>query len=61
MQVFGRKVWKIEKVRGGYTQTDVDEYFISQKVHTHLNTTMLTNYSRPQDIRSQSTNYLKSK
>ena len=38
MQVFGRKVWKIEKVRGGYTQTDVDEYFISQKVLTQIST-----------------------
>ena len=39
MQVFSRKVWKDEKVReGGDTQTDVDEYFISQKVHTHIST-----------------------
>ena len=45
MQVFGRKVWKDEKVRGGDSQTDVDEYFISQKVHTNFNTTNSSSHS----------------
>ena len=45
MQVFSRKVWKDEKVGGGDSQTDVDEYFISQKVHTYFDTTNSSSYS----------------
>ena len=45
MQVFGRKVWKDEQVGAGDSQTDVDEYFISQKIHTYFDTTNSSSHS----------------
>ena len=62
MQVFSRKVWKDEKVRGVDTQTDVDEYFISQKVHTRISTQPIlfpTTHLGAGYPHCQSTKYLK--